>query len=67
MKKNGKEQFYEELEKFVVTRLRAFPKLHSYEAGKIGKMRKKDNCGWTLHGQNIKCWIYHEEMLNIRI
>ena len=33
MKKNGKEQFYEELEKFVVTRLRAFPKLRSYESG----------------------------------
>lgn len=33
MKKKGKEQFYEELEKFVVTRLRAFPTLRSYESG----------------------------------
>ena len=33
MKKKGKEQFYEELEKFVVTRLSAFPTLRSYESG----------------------------------
>ncbi len=32
MKENGEERFYEEIEKFIVTRLRAFPNLYSYES-----------------------------------
>lgn len=31
MRENGEERFYEEIEKFIVTRLRAFPNLYSYE------------------------------------